>query len=207
MLSMSSTNTNESTSLLSTTDALKLISTFFPKEWARTNASDIHISKITGGLINTLQHIRRTNASTLEPPSVLIRQFGLEGNFKEPQGTSIDLSAAQQAVVCWEMNRRGWGPQIYGFFPGERLEEFIEGSHTLTAAESTKDFVQRDVARAYERLHSLQLPLRKDSFATVVRELSGSAVRKREGILRTLSEVEDSSGVVAEFIDVFGSTD
>jgi choline/ethanolamine kinase len=204
---MSSTNTNEITPVLSATDALELISTFFPREWARTNASDVHISKITGGLINTLQHIRRTNTSTLEPPSVLIRQFGLEGNFKEPQGTSIDLSAAQQAVVCWEMSRRGWGPKIYGFFPGGRLKEFVEGSHTLTAAESTRDPVRRDVARAYARLHSLQLPLRRDSFANVVRELSGSAVRKREGVLRTLLEVEDSSGVVAEFIDVFKSTD
>lgn len=34
------------------------------------------------------------------------------------------------------MGRRGWGPQVYGFFPGGRLEEFIEGSHTLTADES-----------------------------------------------------------------------
>jgi hypothetical protein len=37
----------------------------------------------------------------------------------------------------------------------------------------------------------------------VVRELSESA----EGVFRTLSKVEDSSGAVAEFIGIFRSTD
>lgn len=67
--------------------------------------------------------------------------------------------------------------------------------------------MRRDVARAYARLHSLQFPLRKDSFATVVKDLGKSAVRKREEVLWTLSEVEDSSGTVVEFIGIFGSTD
>lgn len=204
---MAFTNAEESIPPISPTDALKLISTFFPQEWARTNTNETYITKLTGGLINTLHHVRRTNTSTLEPPSLLIRHFGLEGDFKEPQGTSIDLSAAQQAVVCWEMGRRGWGPRIYGHFPGGRLEEFVEGSHTLTAAELTTEPVRRDVARAYARLHSLTFPLRKDGFGNVVRELSEGAVGKREEVLRTLMEVEDSSGTVAEFIDIFKSTD
>ena len=55
------------------------------------------------------------------------------------------------------------------------MEEFVEGSHTLTAEDSMREDVRRDVARAYARLHSLRLPLRKDSFVTVVRELSESA--------------------------------
>lgn len=157
--------------------------------------------------MNTLQHIRRTNTATLEPSSLLIRQFGLEGNFKEPKGTSIDLSAAQQAIVYWEMSRRSWGPKISGFFPGGRLEEFIDSAHTLTAAESTREPVRRDIARAYARLHSLQLPLRKDSFATVLRHLSEGVRRKREGVLRTLLEVEDSTGTVEAFAAMFGDVD
>jgi thiamine kinase-like enzyme len=203
---MSSTDANETASL-SATDALNLISPFFPQEWALTTTNSINITKLTNGLINTLHHIRRTNASNFEPASLLIRHFGLEGNFKEPTGTIIDLSAAQQAVVYWEMSRRGWGPKIYGFFAGGRLEDFVEGSHTLIAAESTTDPVRRDVARAYARLHSLQLPLRKDSFATVVRELSESAESKRENVLQTFSEIEDPTGTVQKFAAVFRETD
>lgn len=204
---MSFTETHKSTALLSVTDALQLISTFFPKEWAQTIVKDIQIQKVTGGLMNTLQYIRRTTTATTEPSALLIRQFGLEGNFKEPQGTSIDLSAAQQAVVYWEMSRRGWGPQIFGLFPGGRLEEYIDSCHTLTAAEATQPLIRRDIARAYARLHSLQLPLRQSSFATVVRDLSERAESKGEEVLRALLEVEDPTNTVGDFATVFRETD
>lgn len=204
---MSFTETHKSTALLSVTDALQLISTFFPKEWAQTIVKDIQIQKVTGGLMNTLQYIRRTTTATTEPSALLIRQFGLEGNFKEPQGTSIDLSAAQQAVVYWEMSRRGWGPQIFGLFPGGRLEEHIDSCHTLTAAEATQPLIRRDIARAYARLHSLQLPLRQSSFATVVRDLSERAESKGEEVLRALLEVEDPTNTVGDFATVFRETD
>jgi thiamine kinase-like enzyme len=203
---MASTDTNETASL-SATDALKLISPFFPQEWALTAPTSIRITKLTNGLMNTLHHIHRTNAANSEPASLLIRHFGLEGSFKEPTGTSIDLSAAQQAVVYWEMSRRGWGPKVYGFFPGGRLEGFVEGSHTLTAQDSTREDVRRGVARAYARLNSLRLPLRKDSFVTVVRELGESAESKREDVLRTFLGVEDPTGTVKRFADVFRETD
>lgn len=202
---MASTDINKAASL-SATDALKLISPFFPQEWALTAPTSIRITKLTNGLMNTLHHIHRTNASNFEPASLLIRHFGLEGSFKEPTGTSIDLSAAQQAVVYWEMSRRGWGPKVYGLFPGGRLEEFVEGSHTLTAEDSMREDVRRDVARAYARLHSLRLPLRKDSFVTVVRELSESAESKREEVLQTLMEIEDPTGTVEKFAAVFRET-
>jgi choline/ethanolamine kinase len=183
MPSMSPTKTDESTSLLSIADALKLISTFFPKRMGpQQRQRHPHLENHRRSH-ETLHHIRRTDSSILKPSQPLIRQFGLEGDFIEPQGTSIDLSAVQQAVVFWEMSRRGWGPKIYGFFPGGRLEEFVEGSHTLTAAESTRDPVRKDVARAYARLHSLQLPLRKDSFANVVRELERERGEQARGRL------------------------
>jgi thiamine kinase-like enzyme len=92
------------------------------------------------------------------------------------------------------------------------VEGFVEGARTLTAAESTRDPIRRDVARCYARLHSLQLPLRKDGFANAVGELSEGAVRKREDVLRTLGEVEtgdeDATGTtVKAFIDIFKGTD
>lgn len=115
------------------------------------------------------------------------------------------MSAAQQAVAYWEMSCRGWGPKLYGVFPGGRLEEYVV-SHPLTAAESTQLCVQRDVARAYARLHSLQLPLRKYGLQTVVRESKESADNKREESVRVLLAIEDPSGTAEDFVAIFQAT-
>jgi hypothetical protein len=77
------------------------------------------------------------------------------------------------------MSRRGWGPKVYGFFPGGQLEEYFVGSHTLTAKEAWDVVVRCAVAKSYARLHSLQLPLRRDCGKLVVREFVKSVQRKR----------------------------
>jgi thiamine kinase-like enzyme len=124
---------------------------------------------------------------------------------KEPPGTNTTLSAAQQAIVYWEMSRRGWGPEVYGFFPGGRLEEFFVGSRTLTAEEAGEEGVRCAVARCYARLHSLRLPLRRDGGRVVVREFVESVRGKREGILRILREV--GHPVVSRYADLFEEVD
>ena len=171
--------------LLDTTDALRLVSAFFPTEWATTDPSAVHTKQITGGLINSLQLIWRDTAATTEPTAILIRHFGQSGEIEEPPSTSTTLSAAQQAIVHWEMSRRGWGPRIYGFFAGGRLEEYYDDAHTLTSKEAMLPDVRRDVARSYARLHSLRLPLRRDGFPLVLTEFVESVRRKgrkaREG--------------------------
>ena len=150
--------------LLTTADALRLVSPFFPTEWATTDVSAAHIKKITGGLINTLHLLWRDTPSIIEPKAILVRHFGQSGALEEPPSTSTTLSAAQQAIVHWEMSRRGWGPRIYGVFAGGRLEEWYVDAHTLTPAEAMVEDVRGGVARGYARLHSLRLPLRRDGF-------------------------------------------
>ena len=195
---------NQTKSLLNATDALELVSGFFEKEWAKTDLSDVHIKQITGGQVNTLQVIWRDNAADLEPPAILIRHFGNEGEIEEPKGDNLVLSSAQQAIVHWEMSRRGWGPKIFGFFSGGRLEEYID-SHTLTAAESMLPTIRRDVARSYARLHSLQIPLRKDGFKLVVEQFSQSSKTKREQVIRDLRAVDHPSA--REYATIFEVTD
>jgi choline/ethanolamine kinase len=118
-----------------------------------------------------------------------MRHFGRSGEIEEPPSTNTTLSAAQQAIVYWEMSRRGWGPKVYGFFPGGQLEEYFVGSHTLTAKEAWDVVVRCAVAKSYARLHSLQLPLRRDCGKLIVREFVKSVQRKRGDIVKTLREV------------------
>lgn len=189
---------------LSTQDALKLVSSFLGKEWAQTDISAVRIRTITGGLINTLQLIERSTVAVLEPPAVLIRHFGRSGKLEEPTCGSLTLSSGQQAVVYSEMARRGWGPKIFGLFHGGRLEEYLD-AHTLTAAESLQADIARDVARSYARLHSLRLPLRRDNFEVVIRDLNEAVQAKSRHVVGTLLEVEDP--VATEYAGMFGSLD
>ncbi|KAL6250043.1 hypothetical protein RBB50_002344 [Rhinocladiella similis] len=172
--------------LLDAADALRLVSAFFEREWARTDL------------------ISRHNAAIIEPGAVLIRHFGLNGDAEDPPEDGVTLSAAQQALVHWEMNRKGWGPSLYGLFSGGRLEEYID-SHPLTAAESMQGTIRRDVARSYARFHSLRLPLRKDSFERVVQKLGQDSQSKHEQVRRELLAVEDS--IAVEFATIFHDTD
>jgi thiamine kinase-like enzyme len=201
---MADTEINAPT-LLDKIDALGLVSSFFTTEWATTNASVVHTKQVTGGLINSLQIIWRDNAAIAEPSTVLIRHFGQSGEIEEPPSTSTTLSAAQQAIVHWEMSRKGWGPQVYGFFAGGRLEEYYVDSHTLTSAEAMQPAIRRDVARAYARLHSLRLPLRRDGFHLILREYIESVRSKRTDVVASLREVDHP--VAEQYAAIFESTD
>ena len=171
---------------LTAVEALELVSAFFDKEWPQTEVQDVQIRKVTGGFCHRLHLISRRKAVDQEPASVLIRHFGTSDHHKDPRESSASLSAAEQAVVYYEMGRRGWGPRVYGLFQGGRLEEFID-SHPLSAAESMQESVRRDVARSYARLHSLQLPLRKRNIELVIGELKKGAERKNDLVQRILA--------------------
>jgi thiamine kinase-like enzyme len=191
--------------LLDTPGALRLVASFFPTEWATTEADAVHTKQITGGLINSLQLIWRDTPAVTEPNAILIRHFGQSGHIEEPPSTSTTLSAAQQAIVHWEMSRRGWGPRVYGFFAGGRLEEFFAGAHTLTAAEAMVEGVRSGVARGYARLHSLRLPLRRDGFRGVMGEFVEGVQSKRADVVRSLKAV---GNLAAErYAGVFEATD
>ena len=182
--------------LLDTPSALRLVSAFFPTEWATTEVSAVHTKQITGGLVNSLQLIWRDTApatTSIEPTVILIRHFGQSGLIEEPPSTSTTLSAAQQAIAHWEMSRRGWGPPVYGFFAGGRLEEWYADAHTLTAAEAGLEGVRSGVARGYARLHSLRLPLRRDGFQLIFREFVEGVQKKRADVVRRLREVGNAA--------------
>lgn len=212
--------------LLNATTAQNLISPFFPKLWAALDPQDINVREIEGGMINTLHLVRRRDKifsseepdvegeeeEEEEPRAILIRHFGkVEGKAAgdsdggDADGDELTLSTAEQAIVCYESGRRGWGPKLYGCFPGGRLEEWVENSHPLTSAESLKEEVRRGVAGAYARLHSLELPIRRDGFERVVVRFKEGVRGKRGEVLRVLGEVKGKEAEV--YAGVFGRID
>lgn len=173
---------------LTVTEALQIVSAFFETEWPETEEKDVSIRPISGGFVNTLHLISRSNMARNEPASVLIRHFGQAVDAEEPPPSSTTLSATEQAVMCYEMGRRGWGPKLYGTFPGGRVEEFIV-SHTLTAAESMEPKIRRDIARSYARLHSLDLPFRKQNFKQAVSEMT-EIMAKKDALAEGLAKLD-----------------
>lgn len=141
----------------------------------------------------------------MEPKAILIRHFGQTGEIEDPPSTSTTLSAAQQAIVHWEMSRRGWGPRIYGVFAGGRLEEWYDDAHTLTSREAGLEDVRGGVAGAYARLHSLRLPLRRDGFRLILKEFIEGVQSKRAGVVRNMRAV--GLPVAEQYAAMFEATD
>ncbi|ORX35870.1 kinase-like domain-containing protein [Kockovaella imperatae] len=156
--------------------ALSLVASFFPLEW-RIKPTEVDVRPILGGFVNRLYLVSRTTRADREPSRVLIRLFGLGPGLEEPPVTSSTLSATEQAVMYYEMGRRGWGPRLYGVFRGGRLEEWID-SRTLRADEAT--LLCKDMAKSLARFHSLILPLRRTTFGSVVEELKAACEANKD---------------------------
>lgn len=70
-------------------------------------------------------------------------------------------SSVIQSLICYEMSQKGWGPKLYAATEHDRLEEFID-CHTLTDDEAFEPDIRDDMAKAYARFHSLNLPIDKN---------------------------------------------
>ena len=164
---------------MNTNTALGLVSSFFPLEWGTSSPADVHLKQITGGFVNRLYLLSRSSTASSEPPRILIRLLGLGPDIEEPTDSPTNLSSSEQALVYYEMGRRGWGPKLYGVFKGGRLEEWID-AHTMTPEEAGRDDTRRDMAKEYARFHSIDLPLRKTNFEQVIPHLKATARKGKE---------------------------
>lgn len=118
------------------------------------------------GYMNTTLRVDKLNNKpsdvTKDAPSALIfKKYG--GNKMTDTASKIlDVnSQLTQSLICYEMSRRGWGPKLYGVIDDARIEEYVDG-RPLHASEAFEEKMSRDVARAYARFHSLDLPLDRD---------------------------------------------
>jgi thiamine kinase-like enzyme len=139
-------------------EALAIVSQFFDKEWPSTSLKDVTITKMMDGYSSTLHLVQRSTPAVTEPAAVLLRQ---QTGFSTQLDDPLIITEEKQALVYYEMSRRGWGPQLYGVAKGIRVEEYIL-SHTLTPKDCADPAIVADLARAYARMHSLDLPMTRD---------------------------------------------
>lgn len=145
--------------------ALILVTRFPPSPaWKDTRIGDIDVTQFkSSGYVNRLFLV--ATKKNIIPKIVIIRLYGGKPPFymskDEMAKKSFLITEAEEALVFHEQSRKGDGPQLYGIFPGGRIEEFIP-SHTLTFQEACDPVISRDVARALARFHSNNLPLAKD---------------------------------------------
>ena len=133
--------------------ARETISKFLPNEWTDVKDSDLIITQIQEGMINT-SFIVENKAAVNDPPKVLLRKYGggiFKNKYKDNNWLPIN-SEAEEGLICHQQSKSGNGPKIYGFFPGGRVEEFIP-SHTLGYDEAVQPEIIKDVASSYARYH------------------------------------------------------
>ena len=142
-------------------EIIETVCKFLPA-WKELEAGDISVSSFSGGYVNTLWLVSLPEDSVITPRTVLYRVYG--GNYLPRdllENWSCLLTEEEEVLIAYEHGKRGWGPKIFGIFPGGRIEEFIP-SHTLTCLESENLDIATDIARAYARFHSMDLPLEKN---------------------------------------------
>ena len=72
-------------------------------------------------------------------------------------------SPIAQGLIFFKLSENKWGPKLYGIFEHGRIEEYVD-CHTLTGSEAFDPEMIRDIAMAYARYHSMDIPLaRKQS--------------------------------------------
>lgn len=186
--------------LMTPCQALDIVRKFFDSEWHATKPEEVSITRLSGGTLNDLQVIRRTNKSEQEPSAVVIRRYWI-ANVSEEDLDVIQLSMREETLVSYEMSRNNWGPLLYGIFQGGRLEELIS-SHPLTPREAADPIISRDIARMYARFASLRLPLasRKiDLFMDdLIEQMEEFVTRKGEIVDKILAIDHPGSGSLAE---------
>ena len=133
--------------------ARETISKFLPNEWTSVKDSDLMITQIQEGFINT-SFIVENKAAVKDPSKVLLRKYGggmFKNKYKDNKWLPIN-SEAEEGLICHQQSKSGNGPKVYGFFPGGRVEEFIP-SHTLGYDEAVEPEIIKDLALSYARYH------------------------------------------------------
>lgn len=125
----------------------KLLNQFVEKNWCN-NIDDFQLSKLSGGLTNTLYVCGRTHSDCADDNKYVVRFFG--------SGKVNNIH--EENIIASVVGSMKLGPEILGIFEGGRIEEFIP-SHTITTPELAG--INKTVANMTARLHKLNMPIDK----------------------------------------------
>lgn len=161
---------------LSKTEALSLVSAFFPKEWRRLREEDVSVSRSQSGISNEVYFVSAGGRNQQEPDRVAIRKYNQEQE-EDVDGLwtafgQMCASHTEQIVMHVQLAHAGLGPKQYGVFAGGRIEQWVD-CRQLTYTDAIDPVVSHDLAVTMARVHALQLPLRKPAyhFIDVLRQM------------------------------------
>ena len=156
--------------------AFSTVSNFLTKDWPKTTSDDLLVTQLKGGLLNTVFIIenRGISSESREPRKLIFRfirgaGFVQDKNVLADHGFVVNTEVGE-ALIYQHQSMTGNGPQLYGVFPGGRIEEYIP-SHALTHEEASRPEFLKDLAKAYARFHQTDLPLQKNLQPQVFLEL------------------------------------
>ncbi|CEF61071.1 Protein kinase-like domain-containing protein [Strongyloides ratti] len=126
-----------------------ICSEYLGGEWENININNINIQNITGGNTN---YVFKISLNDIKVTPVLLRIYG----------TDCDEEIFKDTLLFSILSEKELGPKFLGYFPGGRLEEFIE-SRALTTEEFGYPSILKVLARKVACIHSLKVPLPKKS--------------------------------------------
>lgn len=116
--------------------------------------------------MNSIHKIERKDAGDEEEPkSVIIRTSGNERSqhYHDPaiREEMMKLTQAEEVLCFREMSRQKQCPRFIGIIEGGRVEEFRK-MHFITSKEVLMPKYMEDIAKAFARMHTLDLPLSRN---------------------------------------------
>ena len=142
--------------------AFETISKFLTKEWSLTSESDLAITPLKGGYVNTLYTVENNaiSGNKNEPKKVILRFYGGKamGDDKREVSTIFPFtSEVEEILVFQHQSMTGCGSKLYGIFSGGLVQEYVE-SHTLGHDEAGRPEIIQDLAKTYAKFHLHDLP-------------------------------------------------
>ena len=153
--------------------AFEIICKFLTKEWPLASESDLTISALKGGYVNSLYVVENhaVSGSKKEPRKVLLRFYGgnVLGDNKRQLVQYLPMnSEVEESMLFMEQSMTGCGPKLYGVFTGGIVQEFIQ-SHTLKYEEASQPDMITNLAKAYARFHQTQMPFDRKKIGVLLK--------------------------------------
>ena len=138
--------------------ALDLCSSHLQGNWTSLTENDIDLNAIESGFVNRLFlcHNKKSNEK------VIIRLYG--GKIFKAENMNIirHIGLEGEVLIFHLMHVNGIGPELLGVFDGGRIEEYLEGGHTLSNDDLKNDDVTTAMASKLAKMHSLEMPFNKN---------------------------------------------
>ena len=197
--------------------ALHLCSSHLQGNWTSLTEDDIDLSAIESGFVNRLFlcHNKKSNET------VVIRLYGGKILIEASDYSILRHVGLEGEVLIFHlMHVNGIGPGLLGVFDGGRIEQYLEGGHTLSNDDLKNNEITTAMASKLAKMHSLEMPLNKNpkdlisiSRESVIKHLEhfNEVVREKElpeGSPKELTELVEScySFDWMELIDWFEKT-